>query len=80
MPERALVHEAQIGAAVGEREPGPDVRGERPVRLADHELAAHAEVGDQGVGIDGQPQVLAAPADIADGGPGQRGREVVRTG
>ena len=43
--ERALVDEAQLGPAVGEGEPDPQVRRQRPVRLADQQLAAHAQVG-----------------------------------
>jgi hypothetical protein len=42
--ERALVGEAQVWAAVGEREAGADVRRERAVRVADGELAAHPQV------------------------------------
>jgi hypothetical protein len=45
--ERALVGEAQVWAAVGEREAGTDVRRQGTVRVADQELAAHPQVREQ---------------------------------
>ena len=42
--ERPLVGEAQVRAAVGEREPDPDVRRERPVRIA-HAAAGRSSRG-----------------------------------
>jgi hypothetical protein len=61
--EGALVGEAQVWAAVGEREAGADVRVERTVGVADQELAAHPQVREQRFlrGVRGG----APPGDIA---------------
>jgi hypothetical protein len=40
--ECALIGEAQVRAAVSEREAGANVRGERTFRVSDEQLAAHA--------------------------------------
>ena len=75
MAERALVGEAQVGTAVGEREPDPDVRGQGPVRLADQQLAAHAEVGQQRVLARRTATGTCRGAGARPGAPGQRGLE-----
>ena len=80
MAERALVDETQVRSTIGEGEPGPDVRGERSVGIADYELAAHAQVGDKRVRLDRKPQVLAATPDDAYRRAAQHGGEIVRTG
>ena len=53
-------------------------------RLLDEQLAAHAQVGDQGAAGGGavglgqrQPQVLAAAVGVGERAPGQRGDEVL---
>ncbi len=61
-----------------------------PARIAQQQLAAHAEVGEQGVlghrrrarrpYRHGQPQVLAAAARAGDGEPAGGGGEVVGAG
>ena len=58
--ERPLIGEAQVRAAVAEGEPDPDVRRQRLGPVADQQLAAHAQVGEQRVVAGRQPQVLAA--------------------
>ena len=80
VPERPLVGEAQVGTGVGEGEPDPHVRGQRPVRLADQQLPAHAQVREQGVLAHRQPQVLAPAPGAIQAAPGQRGLEVGRPG
>ena len=79
--ERALVDEAQLRAAVGEREPDPQVRLVRASRLPHQQLAAHAEVGEHARRrrpSQRQPQVLAAPAGAGRGcGRASRDGEVV---
>ena len=67
--ERPLVGEAQVRTAVGEGEPDPDVRATAAGRVPDQQLAAHAQVGEQRVVADGQPQVLPAPPRAGDGRP-----------
>ncbi len=62
--ERALVHEPQLRAVVGEAEPHAQVLLVRGTDRLDQHLAAHAQVGQQReVLIQFGPQVLAAPAD-----------------
>ena len=78
--ERPLVGEAQVGTVVVEGEQDPHVRGQRPVRLADEQLAAHAQVREQGVLARRQPQVLAPAPGAVQAAPGQRGLEVGRAG
>jgi len=59
--EGPLVGEAEVGAAVGEGEPGPYVRRQRPVRVADQQLAAHPQVGEERlVVVDNEPEVFPA--------------------
>ena len=47
--ERALIHEPQVGPGVGKGESGAHVAGERAAWLADQQLPAHAEMGEQRV-------------------------------
>jgi hypothetical protein len=56
----------------------PDMRRQRAGRVADDQLAAHAEVGKQCIVSDRQPQVLAAAPGRGDAAPSQGGREVIR--
>ena len=59
--ERPLVDEAQLAAAVRERQAHPQVGLVRLVRRHDQQLAAHAQVpGERVAGVQRQPQVLAA--------------------
>jgi hypothetical protein len=79
--EGALVGEAQVGAAVGEREAGADVRIEGTVLVADQELAAHPQVREQRLRVvEDEPEVLAAPFRAQEGTAGHRGGEPVRAG
>jgi hypothetical protein len=79
--ERALVGEAQVRAAVGEREASADVRGERTVRVADQELTAHSQVREERFRVvQGEPEVLAAPFGAQERATGHRGGEPVRAG
>jgi hypothetical protein len=79
--ERALVGEAQVRAAVGEREAGADVRREGTVRVADRELAAHPQVGEERFGVvQGEPEVLAAPFGAKERAADHRGGEPVGAG
>ena len=79
--ERALVGEAEVGAAVGEREAGADVRRELAVGLADQQLAAHAEVREEClVIVEGEPHVLAAAFRAGERAADHRGGEPGRAG
>ena len=70
--ERALVGEPQLGTGIGEGEPDPDMWRYGLPRVAEQQLAAHPQMGQQGilggrsgrVGRERQPQVLAT----AEGG------------
>ena len=87
--EGALVDVAQLAAAVGEAQPGAQVRAGRLAGRQHQQLAAHAEMAEQrrAAGLPGdagggqrQPQVLAAPAR-AQHGPAEQPRDhVVRAG
>jgi len=78
--ERPLVGETQVRTLVGEGEPDPDVPGHGTFRIADYQLTAHPQVGEQGILGDRQPQVLA-PASCAGEGPAAQYRlEVGRPG
>jgi len=62
-PEGALIDEPQLGAAVGERDPYPQVPFLGRSGRRHEQLAAHAEVSYQRIArIQGQPQVLSATA------------------
>ena len=80
--EGPLVDEPQLRAAVRERQPDPQVGLVLLPVLADQQLAAHAEVGKDGVltPVEGQPQVLAAAVRRGQGAAGEPGREVGATG
>ena len=81
MAERALVGEAQVGAAVGEREADADVRVKGTVGVADQELAAHPQVREQRLRIiEGEPEVLAAAFGAQERAAGHRGGEPVWPG
>jgi hypothetical protein len=90
MAERPLIGEPQVGPGVGEGETDPDVRRNGPARITQQQLAAHAEVGEQGILghrrrarrrlRHGQPQVLAAAARPGDGEPARGGGEVAGAG
>lgn len=80
MPECSLINEPEVGASVVKGEPGPQVRAVRRLRVANQELPAHAQMGEQRVFPDRQPQVLPAPPDGTDLAAGQRCREVIWTG
>jgi hypothetical protein len=82
--ERALVDEPQLATAVGEAEPRPQVRLVGLRRLLHQQLAAHAEVGDEGLAGRGavglgqrQPQVLPPAAGGGQRAAGDRGGEVL---
>jgi hypothetical protein len=78
MAEGALVGEAQVWAAVGEREAGADVRVERTAGVADQELAAHPQVREQRLAVvEGEPEVLAAPFGAQERAACHRGGEPV---
>jgi hypothetical protein len=76
--EGSLVGEAEVGAAVGEGEPGPHVRRQRPVRVADQQLTAHPQVGEERlVVVDNEPEVLPASFRALEGTAGQgRGKAI----
>ena len=78
--EHALVDEPQLAVRRRRRSNTTrHVRRQRGAGRVEPELAAHAEVGQQGVAVgEGQPQVLAAPARLGERAPGQGGGEVVR--
>jgi hypothetical protein len=79
--ERPLVDEPQLGAAVGEREPHPqmDFVGS-PGRLH-QELARHAEMPVHGRAVvQREPEVLAAPRNPEHGPSEQLGDEIERAG
>jgi hypothetical protein len=77
--ESPLVAKAQVRAAVGEREAGTHVRGQRAVRITDQHLAAHAEVRQQRlVVIECEPEVLTAAFGVLDRASRQGSREPVR--
>ena len=79
MAECALVGEAQVRAAVGEREPGPHVRRQRAVRFPDEHLAAHAEVGEHRFCVvEGEPEVLAPAFGALEVAAGHGGGEAKR--
>ncbi len=80
VPERALIDEPQVMAAVAELEPGAQMRPEWRLRIPDQQLAAHAQVSQQRVLADGEPQVLAAPAHFPDLPVGERGGEILWPG
>jgi len=79
MPECSLVNESKVRACVVKCEPGAQVRAVRRDRVAYQELSAHAQMGEQRILADGQPQVLSAPPGITDLPSGQRRREVIWT-
>ena len=60
--EGPLVDEAQLAAAVGERDAGTEVRLVRGLRRLHEQLAAHAEVRDErrAPAVQREPEVLAA--------------------
>ena len=65
--EGALVDEAQLGAVVGEPEPGVQVPLVGGVRRLDEQLAAHPEVEDEAERVlEVEPEVLAAAPDRGD--------------
>ena len=79
--EGALVDEAQLGAAVGEAEPGVQVLLVGRGGVLDEQLAAHPEVQDQAERVaQVEPEVLAAPAHGGDAAPGEAVGEVLRAG
>ena len=76
--EHALVDEPQLGIAVGEAEQHPGVGHQRGVGIVQSELAAHPEVGQDGVPVgQRQPEVLAAAAGLGKGLADQLGGEVI---
>ena len=76
--EHPLVDEAEPGVAVGEPEQHPGVGHQRRGDRVQPELAAHPQVGQDGVAVgQRQPEILAAAARLGEGPPGQRGGEVV---
>ena len=79
--ERALVDEAQLAPAVGEREAGAEVGLVRRVAGLDQQLAAHPEVGDQGgvAAVETEPEVLPAPRGRRHGAAAQPGLEIGAT-
>ena len=78
--EHPLVHEPELVGAV-ERQPDPQVSFGEGGRRLHEQLAAHAEVGQEGVAVvERQPQVLAAAPGLLDAPAGQPGREVVGAG
>jgi hypothetical protein len=71
-----LIGEPQVRPRVGERETDPDMRGQRPLRIANEHLAAHAHVGQQRLIVaNREPKVLASPLGAHRLPPSDRGRE-----
>jgi len=83
--EGPLVHEAQLGVAVGKGEARVEVLLVRGVGGLDEQLAAHTEVGEKSVDgrptvAEDEPEVLATTTGLADLEPGDAFGEVDRAG
>ena len=79
--EHALVDESELRTTVGEVEQHPCIGQQRCVRIVDAELAAHAQMDEQRIGVvQGQPEVLPAATGNTDPASNKIGGEGVRTG